>query len=93
MLGVQVDPWPFEDLLEAVVARAAGSTSESSTVMYANVHVLNTAYHDSSLLEALRSASTWSQAQPVLGLWLKSLGGQAVLTRLRARRQVMRRVV
>jgi exopolysaccharide biosynthesis WecB/TagA/CpsF family protein len=61
VLGVQVAPWVSDSLIEAMIDSAApGSKDRSwlSTVHYANIHVLNTAYRNAALREQLGRAST-----------------------------------
>jgi N-acetylglucosaminyldiphosphoundecaprenol N-acetyl-beta-D-mannosaminyltransferase len=61
ILGVPVTPWDAPGLLDAMVATAAGTTDGHpplTTVHYANIHVLNSAYRDAALRSQLVRAST-----------------------------------
>jgi N-acetylglucosaminyldiphosphoundecaprenol N-acetyl-beta-D-mannosaminyltransferase len=62
ILGVPVQPWDGELLIDAMVATATGQsrhdTGPLGTVHYANVHVLNTAYRNPELRRQLTRAST-----------------------------------
>lgn len=62
VLGVEVAPWSTETLVNAIIDSTTRSTARRrmplSTVHYANVHVLNTAYRNRPLREQLARAST-----------------------------------
>lgn len=62
VLGVPVTPWTPRALIDAMIqsARRAGGVLGygRTTVLYANVHVMNTAYRNLQLRERLRSAGT-----------------------------------
>lgn len=62
VLGVDVDGWTPEALIQAMVASAAGSLPPEEnplrTVLYANPHVLNLAWRNAALRIQLREAST-----------------------------------
>jgi N-acetylglucosaminyldiphosphoundecaprenol N-acetyl-beta-D-mannosaminyltransferase len=62
ILGVRVEPWTPELLIDAMVARARGAQgpfgNAPATVLYANVHVLNLAFHDAALRKTLNEATT-----------------------------------
>lgn len=54
VLGVRIDPVTWDELREIVIARIAAR--QRTTVMYANVHVLNTAQATPALVSALNRA-------------------------------------
>jgi N-acetylglucosaminyldiphosphoundecaprenol N-acetyl-beta-D-mannosaminyltransferase len=54
VLGVRIDPVTWEELRERVIA--AITARQRTTVMYANVHVLNTAQRTPALVDALNGA-------------------------------------
>ncbi len=54
VLGVRIDALTWLELRERVIAACAATTP--TTVMYANVHVLNTAQRTPALVDALRAA-------------------------------------
>jgi N-acetylglucosaminyldiphosphoundecaprenol N-acetyl-beta-D-mannosaminyltransferase len=56
VLSAPVDAWQADDLIATAIAWAAAG--ESRTIMYANVHVLNTAYEQPALRLALEAADT-----------------------------------
>lgn len=56
VLSIPVDAWQAPDLIATALAWA--EAGEPRTVMYANVHVLNTAYGQPALRAALESADT-----------------------------------
>jgi N-acetylglucosaminyldiphosphoundecaprenol N-acetyl-beta-D-mannosaminyltransferase len=62
ILGVPVTPWDEHTLSDAMIATATGGARSAddvlSTVHYANVHVLNTAYRNPELRRQLARAST-----------------------------------
>lgn len=62
VLGVDVDGWTPEALIQAMVASATGSLPSGEdplrTVLYANPHVLNLAWRNAALQTQLREAST-----------------------------------
>jgi exopolysaccharide biosynthesis WecB/TagA/CpsF family protein len=62
VLGVPVEPWRVQDLIEAMIVSATtGSPSGGArleTVHYANIHVVNTAYRDPALRRQLARTST-----------------------------------
>jgi N-acetylglucosaminyldiphosphoundecaprenol N-acetyl-beta-D-mannosaminyltransferase len=58
VLGTPVDGWTLGELLDCVVYWATAAQDSVRTVLYANVHVLNSAYSHPILLEELRRAST-----------------------------------
>jgi N-acetylglucosaminyldiphosphoundecaprenol N-acetyl-beta-D-mannosaminyltransferase len=58
VLGVRIDGWELTGLLDAVVTWIRDPDGQKKTVLYANVHVLNTAYRSASLSDALRRATT-----------------------------------
>jgi N-acetylglucosaminyldiphosphoundecaprenol N-acetyl-beta-D-mannosaminyltransferase len=62
ILGVSVTPWHGPTLADAMIATATGGAPSAdgalSTVHYANVHVLNTAYRNPELRRQLARAST-----------------------------------
>jgi N-acetylglucosaminyldiphosphoundecaprenol N-acetyl-beta-D-mannosaminyltransferase len=72
VLGVPVRSWVQSELVDQAVRWARDRTPTKRTILYANVHVLNTAYTDTGLLKALRSASTvYCDGSGVrLGAWL-----------------------
>lgn len=57
VLGVPVSPVVAEDLCAEMVAIAAHSSTPPTTVLYANPHVLNTAYQNLRVHEELRRAT------------------------------------
>ena len=58
VLGTPVDAWTLSPLLDLVVDWALHPQGMGKTILYANVHVLNTAYTDVLLLNQLCAAST-----------------------------------
>jgi N-acetylglucosaminyldiphosphoundecaprenol N-acetyl-beta-D-mannosaminyltransferase len=62
ILGVPISPWDRDGLIDSMIGSAAAGHDPDiprlSTVHYANVHVLNTAYRNRALGEQLRRAST-----------------------------------
>jgi N-acetylglucosaminyldiphosphoundecaprenol N-acetyl-beta-D-mannosaminyltransferase len=80
VLGVPVRSWEERELVEEAV-RSAKHRESRATILYANVHVLNTAYKNASLRDELRTASTvYCDGSGVrLGAWLL---GHELSTRL-----------
>ena len=58
VLGVTVSGWRVDDLIDFAVQRSDAHESRRVTMLYANVHVLNTAYNDPLLHSELVGAST-----------------------------------
>lgn len=62
ILGVNVAEWTADRLIDAMIRsatrRSVGTGQPLSTVHYANVHVVNTAYHNRRLRDQLARAST-----------------------------------
>jgi N-acetylglucosaminyldiphosphoundecaprenol N-acetyl-beta-D-mannosaminyltransferase len=56
VLSVPIDAWQVDDLVASAIEWAAARSAR--TIMYANVHVLNTAHVQPALQRALRQADT-----------------------------------
>ena len=54
ILGVRVSRLILDELIQGAIDRARNRVS--STILYANIHVLNTAYHDAELRDRLNKA-------------------------------------
>jgi len=79
VLGVPVTPWTSTALIDAMIQSAkepgGGLGSGRTTVLYANVHVLNSACRNPQLREQLRSAETvYCDGSGVrLGAWIQGV--------------------
>jgi len=81
VLGVPITPWTWPELRDRICHWASGPTERRETILYANVHVLNSAVRDPNLTRILRGASTvYCDGSGVrLGAWLL---GSSIPTRI-----------